>query len=40
MAEPQDLKAATSFYESFIGTLKWTVPMLAVITAIIVVLIS
>jgi len=40
MADPQDLTAAKGTYDSFIGTLKWSVPAIAVIAAIIVVLIS
>lgn len=40
MADPQDLTAAKGTYESFIGTLKWTLPLIAAITALIVVLIS
>jgi len=40
MAEQQDLQAANGFYESFIGTLKWTIPLIALIAAAVVVLIS
>lgn len=40
MAQPQDMKAAEATYSSFIGALKWTVPLIAVLTAIVVVLIS
>lgn len=35
-----DMKSANATYDSFIGTLKWTVPLLAVITLIVVVLIA
>ncbi|WP_336986066.1 hypothetical protein [Altererythrobacter aquiaggeris] len=35
-----DMKAAERTYGSFIGTLKWSVPLIAVITAIVVLLIS
>ena len=40
MAEPHDIKAAKSTYESFIGTLKWSVPLIGFITLIVVILIS
>jgi hypothetical protein len=40
MADPQDLTAAKSTYDSFIGTLKWSVPALAAIAALVVVVIS
>jgi len=40
MADPQDLTAAKSMYDSFIGTLKWTLPLIAVIAAFVVFLIS
>ncbi len=40
MGNPDDLKAAKSTYESFIGTLKWSVPLVAVITLFVVILIS
>ena len=36
----QDMKAATGFYSSFIASLKWIVPLLAVITLLIVIIIS
>ncbi|MEP2737154.1 MAG: hypothetical protein ABJP34_12760 [Erythrobacter sp.] len=36
----QDMKSAKSTYDSFIATLKWSVPLLAVITLLIVVLIA
>ena len=41
MAESaNDMKAHVSTYGRFVGLLKWTVPLLAVITIIIIVLIS
>ena len=40
MANPHDMKAATGTYEGFITTVKWSVPLLAVLTLIIVVLIA
>ncbi len=36
----QDMKSANSTYDSFIATLKWSVPLLAVITAIVVIVIA
>ena len=36
----QDMKAAESTYGSFINLLKWSVPIIAVITAIVLVLIA
>ncbi|WP_423142712.1 aa3-type cytochrome c oxidase subunit IV [Parablastomonas sp. CN1-191] len=35
-----DIKAANATYESFIGMLKWTVPLLAVIALVVVLIIS
>ncbi len=35
-----DMKAAEKTYSSFIGTLKWSVPVILLITAVVVVLIS
>jgi len=35
-----DMKSAEKTYGSFIGLLKWTVPVLAILTLIILVLIS
>jgi len=35
-----DMKSANATYDSFIATLKWAVPLLAVLTAIIVVVIA
>lgn len=40
MSEPQDMQAANSTYASFIGALKWAVPLIAVIAAIVVALIA
>ena len=40
MAEPQDMKAANRFYESFIASLKWTVPLIAAIALFVVILIA
>ena len=36
----QDMKAAEKTYGSFIGMLKWTVPLLAIITLIIIAIIA
>jgi hypothetical protein len=40
MALPNDTKSADKTYGSFIGTLKWSVPLIAIITLVIVVLIA
>ncbi|PZT85171.1 MAG: hypothetical protein DI637_12705 [Citromicrobium sp.] len=40
MESANDMKAHSRTYGSFIGALKWTVPLIIVITAIVVVLIS
>lgn len=40
MESANDMKAHARTYDSFIATLKWSVPLLTVITAIIVVLIA
>jgi hypothetical protein len=40
MATGNDMKAHQSTYGSFIGLLKWSVPTLAIITLLIVLLIS
>ncbi|MDN3645921.1 aa3-type cytochrome c oxidase subunit IV [Pontixanthobacter aestiaquae] len=40
MASANDMKAAEKTYSAFIANLKWTVPVIAVITAIVVILIS
>ncbi|WP_267900639.1 hypothetical protein [Aurantiacibacter spongiae] len=40
MSNPRDMKAANSTYASFIGTLKWSVPLIALIVLFVVILIS
>lgn len=40
MSNPHDMKAAKGTYEGFIGALKWSVPLLAAITAFVVLLIA
>ena len=40
MASGNDMKAHQGTYGSFIGLLKWTVPLLAVLTLLIVLIIS
>ena len=40
MASANDMKSANKTYDSFIASLKWSVPLIAVIAAVIVVLIS
>ena len=40
MANPHDMKAANGMYSSFIGSLKWITPLIAVIALIVVILIS
>ncbi len=40
MASPQNMKSATKTYDSFIGSLKWIVPLLAIVTLVIVILIA
>ena len=40
MGSANDLNEATKTYNSFIASLKWTVPLIAVITAIVLVVIS
>lgn len=40
MSDPQNMNAANSTYASFIATLKWTLPLIAAISALVVVLIS
>ncbi|MGB3798002.1 MAG: aa3-type cytochrome c oxidase subunit IV [Alteraurantiacibacter sp.] len=37
---PQDIKAAKGTYDSFIGMLKWSVPLIAVIALFVVILIA
>jgi hypothetical protein len=40
MASGNDMKAHGSTYESFIGMLKWSVPLIAVITFVVVLIIA
>lgn len=40
MSNHQDMKAAQSTYENFISTLKWAVPLVAILTFIIILIIS
>lgn len=40
MASANDMKAAEKTYGSFISVLKWAVPLIAIITLIIVVMIA
>ncbi|GAA3792707.1 hypothetical protein GCM10022600_12280 [Qipengyuania pelagi] len=40
MESRQDMKAANRMYESFIASLKWSVPLIAAIAAIVVILIA
>ncbi|MEL1249834.1 aa3-type cytochrome c oxidase subunit IV [Aurantiacibacter gilvus] len=40
MTDPQDLKAHEGTYSSFIGMLKWAIPVIAIIAAIVVALIA
>ncbi len=40
MSNPHDLKAAKGTYESFIGTLKWSVPLICVIALFVIILIA
>lgn len=40
MASSQDITKAEKMYASFIGTLKWAVPVIAVIVAVVVLLIA
>ncbi|WP_137678878.1 aa3-type cytochrome c oxidase subunit IV [Aurantiacibacter suaedae] len=40
MAQQQDMNDARETYAGFIGTLKWTVPLIAVLVALVVILIS
>jgi hypothetical protein len=40
MASGNDMKAHSSTYESFIAMLKWSVPLLAIITFAVVLIIS
>ena len=40
MANPQNINANERTYGSFISTLKWTVPLLVVITLVVVLIIA
>ena len=40
MTDPQNMNAANSTYDSFIATLKWSLPLIAAIAAFVVFLIS
>ena len=40
MASGNDMKAHASTYDSFIGLLKWTLPLIALISAIVVLIIA
>lgn len=40
MASPHDMKKANQTYSSFISSLKWMVPLLAVITMVVIILIA
>lgn len=40
MGSANDMKSAEKTYHRFIGTLKWSVPLLAVIVLLVVILIS
>ncbi len=40
MASANDMKAAEKTYGSFIGLIKWSVPVIAIITLIVVILIA
>ena len=40
MEPANDMQAASSTYSGFIGTLKWSVPLIAVVVFIVVLLIS
>ncbi len=40
MASPHDITKATNTYERFIGSLKWIVPLLAIVTLVIIILIA
>ena len=40
MQSANDMKAHSKTYGSFIGMLKWTVPLIALITLLVVILIS
>ncbi len=40
MASGNDMKAAAKTYDGFIGLLKWSVPLIALITLVVVILIA
>ncbi|HVR91161.1 MAG TPA: aa3-type cytochrome c oxidase subunit IV [Novosphingobium sp.] len=40
MASGNDMKAAESTYSGFIGLIKWTIPVVALIAAVVIALIS
>lgn len=40
MASGNDMKAAVKTYDGFIGLLKWSVPLIALITLVVVILIA
>lgn len=40
MSDPQDMKAHEGTYSIFIGLLKWAIPVIAVIAAVVVALIA
>ena len=40
MASGNDMKAHASTYDSFIGMLKWSLPLIAVISAVVVFIIA
>jgi hypothetical protein len=40
MEPANDMKAAERMYDSFIATLKWTVPLLAIVAMLVVIIIS
>lgn len=40
MASPHDINKATKTYDSFIGSLKWVVPLIALVVFIVVLLIA
>jgi len=40
MGNSHDMKSAQGTYSSFIGMLKWTVPLIAIITLVVVLLIA
>ena len=40
MKNPHDLKYANRMYDSFVGTLKWSVPLISVIALLVIVMIA